>query len=114
MFAAPDEDMGASVPETSQRSVSREKGREQTVRHYYATNARLRHYYGPLYRSLAESGQWREAPPDPDHLLPESVPSTIDQTDVLLALLIGEAMLDEEGFRGVERNRSLLKREGAE
>ena len=84
------------------------------MRHYYVTNARLRHYYGPLYRSLAEPGQWREAPPDPDRLRPESVPTTIDQTDVLLALWIGEAMLGEEGYRwGVERKRSLLKREGA-
>ena len=110
MLAAPDEDMGASVPETSQRSVSKRKGREQAVRHYYLTNMRLRHYYGPLYRSLAESCAWRETPPYPDRLLPESVPTTIDQTDVLLALLIGEAMLDEEG---VERKRSLLKREEA-
>ena len=84
------------------------------MRHYYVTNARLRHDYGPLYRSLAELGQWREAPPDPDRLRPESVPTTIDQTDVLLALWIGEALLDEEGNRwGVERKRSLLKREGA-
>jgi hypothetical protein len=84
------------------------------MRHYYVTNARLRHYYGPLYRSLAESGQWREAPPDPDRLRPERVPTTIDQTDVLLALWIGEALLDEEGNRwGVEHKRSLLKREGA-
>lgn len=84
------------------------------MRHYYATNARLRHNYGPLYMSLAESGQWREAPPDPDRLPPESVPTTIDQTDVLLALWIGEALLDEEDNRwGAERKRSLLKREGA-
>jgi hypothetical protein len=83
------------------------------MRHYYSTNARLRHYYGPLYRSLAESGQWKEAPADPDRLPPETVPTTIDQTDVLLALWIGEAMLDEEGNRwGVERKLSLLKREG--
>ena len=83
------------------------------MRHYYATNARLRHDYGQLYRSLAESGQWKEAPPDPDRLPPETVPTTIDQTDVLLALWIGEAMLDEEGNRcGVERKLSLLKREG--
>ena len=83
------------------------------MRHYYATNVRLRHDYGPLYRSLAESGQWKEAPPDPDRLPPETVPAIIDQTDVLLALWIGEAMLDEEGNRwGVERKLSLLKREG--
>jgi hypothetical protein len=67
----------------------------------------MRHYYGPLYRSLAESGQWREAPPDPDRLLPESVPTTIDQIDVLLALWIGEAMLDEEGFRQSAQERSV-------
>lgn len=84
------------------------------MRHYYATNARLRHHYGPLCRSLAESGQWKEAPLDPDRLPPKSVPTTIDQTDVLLALWIGEAMLDKGGNRwGVERQRSLLKRGGA-
>jgi len=58
----------------------------------------MRHYYGPLYRSLVESGQWREAPPSPDRLRPERVPSTIDQIDVLLALWIGEATLDEDGL----------------
>jgi hypothetical protein len=67
----------------------------------------VRHYYGPLYKSLAESGQWREAPPDPDRLLPERVPATIDQTDVLLALWIGEAMLNEEGFRQLAQERSV-------
>lgn len=84
------------------------------MRHYYTTNTRLRHYYGPLYRSLAESGLWNEAPPDPDRLPAESVPTTIDQTDVLLALGIGEAMLDEEGnCWGIEHQRSQLKRDEA-
>lgn len=52
--------------------------------HYYATNAGLRHDYGPRYKSLAEPGQWREAPPDPVRLSSERLRTTIDQTDVLL------------------------------
>lgn len=55
------------------------------MRHYYATNARLRHNYGPRYKSLAEPGQRREASPDPVRLQSERLPTTSDHSDVLLA-----------------------------
>jgi hypothetical protein len=45
-LAAPDEDMGLSLPRPA-KDRKRPRRREPAARHYYATNARLRHYYGP-------------------------------------------------------------------